>query len=80
MRQKLYETLEILGYIGAIFGIVFSAAWFFVFGFWAMRLVDPNNVILQFAVLLVPSFLGIGLIVLSNRVVDYSKRKLGKKY
>lgn len=41
-----------------------------------MGLVDTNNVILQSAVLLVPYFLGIGLIVLSNRVVDYSKRKL----
>ena len=75
MSKKVFEILEIIGYIGGFVGIVFSAVWFFFLGFWVMRLVD--DVILQLVVLLVPSLLGLGLIVLSNKVIDYSKRKLG---
>jgi hypothetical protein len=78
MNEKVYELMEWLGYIGACIGIVFSGLWFWWLGPWAMWSV--NGVVLQFAVLIVPSCLGIGLVFLSNKMVDYSKRKLGKKY
>jgi hypothetical protein len=78
MSKNIYKILEIVGGIGALISLGFSLAWFLFFGFWAMELVDKNNLILRYTVLIIPSILGLGLVYLCNVLVRYSKRKLDK--